>query len=115
MIIVGRMLFLSYLLIVIFEYSINVNGIRIGKMINVSLNVPFWSIRLINAPIINGTCEECLCSIIKNSLEIGSFNCFINNNTCQLFSKANFYEYWFNNDTEAIFYFLQEPTSINNI
>jgi len=109
------MLLFLCVLILLFQYFVNVNNLNVGKMVNVSLNVPIWSVRLINAPRLNGTCEECLCAIITNSstfTSIGSFNCFINNNTCRFFSKDPFYEYWLNSDINTTFYFLQEPTSM---
>lgn len=109
-----KVLFLS---IFVLQNLINIDNLKFGKMLNVSLNVPRWSFRLMDAPILNGTCEECLCGIITNisyfnSIDIASFNCFINNQTCQFFSKSTFYEYWFNNDTNTIFYFLEKPASM---
>ncbi len=111
------MLFYKFVLIIIFSYLIDVNSLIIGKIYSVSLNLPYWSLRLMNSLVLNGTCEECLCNIITNSslfnlIDIGSFNCFINNKTCQLFSKEAFYEYSFNNNTNTIYYFIQEPTGI---
>ncbi len=93
---------------------------KVAKIVNVSLNLPIWSPRSMTAPILNGSCEECLCAIMTNSSDlnsissigIGSFNCFINNNTCQFFSNGSFYEYWLNNDMNTTFYFLYQPTSI---
>lgn len=86
--------------LIIFEYIIKINCLIVGKMSSISLNLPSWSPRLMNALILNGTCEECLCNIIMNSsvLNVGSFNCFINNKTCQVFSKGTFYQYSLNND-----------------
>jgi hypothetical protein len=46
-----------------------------------------------------------------SSIGIGSFNCFINNKTCQFFSNATFYEYWLGTDNNTVFYFIQLPTS----
>jgi hypothetical protein len=65
--------------------------------------------------ILNVTCEECLCGVVTNSsiisIGIGSFNCFRNNKTCQLFSNEIFYEFWINNDNNTNFYIFQFPTS----
>ena len=34
--------------------------------------------------IINGTCRDCLCSLASNEKFSSSFNCFSNNNTCEV-------------------------------
>jgi hypothetical protein len=116
------MLLLLFVLINYFEYSINENKFQVGYIINVSLNLPYWSPRLLSAPILNGSCEECLCSVITNSsylnsinsIGIGSFNCFLNNKTCQFYSKSPFYEYWLSNDMNTRFYFFYQPKSMFN-
>ncbi|CAF4151282.1 unnamed protein product [Adineta steineri] len=36
---------------------------------------------------INGTCDQCICLMLMNVTSISSFNCFRNNNTCEIFSK----------------------------
>jgi hypothetical protein len=38
-----------------------------------------------NSTVINGTCDECLCIMLLNATWISAFNCFQNNQTCELF------------------------------
>jgi hypothetical protein len=117
------MLSLLFLLIIFFQHLIKVNNVGVGIINNVSLNLPVWSTRLTSAPTLNGTCTQCLCAVMTNSpvlnsissIGVGSFNCFINNNTCQFFSSGTFYEFWLNNDTDTNYYVFQLPTSIQNL
>ncbi|CAF0876373.1 unnamed protein product [Adineta steineri] len=95
--------------------------IKVGIVNNVSLNVPQWSTRSLFYPVLNGTCEECLCAVVTNSSalnsivlnDIGSFNCFRNNQTCQFFSKSTFYQFWLSNDNDTDYYIFQLPTTLN--
>ena len=105
------MLLFIDILIILLKIILNINEILIGQIKNVSLNVPSWSVRLFDFPILNGTCEECLCIIMRNLNKTGSLNCFVNNQNCQLFSEKRFYHFWFNNDFNSHFYFLEQPTS----
>jgi hypothetical protein len=41
-----------------------------------------------NSTIINGTCNECLCEMLLSTESISAFNCFQNNNTCEIFSQS---------------------------
>ncbi|CAF1449730.1 unnamed protein product [Adineta steineri] len=38
--------------------------------------------------ITNSTCDQCICLMLMNVTPISSFNCFRNNNTCEIFSKS---------------------------
>ncbi|CAF4051395.1 unnamed protein product [Adineta steineri] len=38
--------------------------------------------------IINSTCDQCICLMLMNVTPISSFNCFRNNNTCEIFSES---------------------------
>jgi alpha-amylase/alpha-mannosidase (GH57 family) len=66
-----------------------------------------------NATIINGTCHECLCAMVLNTTSISAFNCFQNNNTCELFSKSLMTNSFslINNSASSV-YFISLP--INN-
>lgn len=85
---------------------------------SIVLHVPAWSIRTTDYLTLNGTCEECLCAIATErsastsyGSKVGSFNCFKNNKTCQLFSFGTFYDFWIANDTNSTFYFFEMPQS----
>jgi hypothetical protein len=42
-----------------------------------------------NSTLMNGTCNQCLCAALLNStMSISSFNCFHNNNTCEMFTLS---------------------------
>jgi len=61
----------------------------------------------------NGTCHTCLCAMLLNPTEIFAFNCFHNNDTCQIFFMSfitNSFSLMRN--SESSLYFLSLP--INN-
>jgi len=63
-----------------------------------------------NSTIINGTCHDCLCTMIMNSTMISAFNCFQNNNTCEIFSKSlKTDSFSFMNNTASSVYFISLP------
>jgi hypothetical protein len=77
----------------------------IPRINNVSL-VMFNS----NSTIINGTCQQCLCSVLLNTTSFSSFNCFSSNNTCQMFSQPLVTgSFMLVNDTRSSFYFFSWP------
>jgi hypothetical protein len=41
-----------------------------------------------NSTTINGTCQECLCVMLLSETPISAFNCFQNNETCEMFFKS---------------------------
>ena len=109
-------LYMQLNMIVILGYVIDCSAITVGIVNRISLNVPIWSTRSTNLPILTGNCQECLCSIVTNSFSttissssIGSFNCFTDNQTCQLFSSKTFYEFSLTNNANGTFYFFQIP------
>jgi hypothetical protein len=67
-----------------------------------------------NSTTINGTCDACLCAMLLNTTEISCFNCFSNNNTCEIFSKSfTIGSFSLINNSAASVYFLLLP--INEI
>lgn len=62
----------------IFSSTISIPVIR-----NVSLHMSGY-----NSTTINGTCHECLCTMLLNKTSISSFNCIHTNQTCELFSRS---------------------------
>ncbi len=77
----------------------------IPRIHNVSL-VMFNS----NSTIINGTCQQCLCSVLLNTTSFSSFNCFSSNNTCQMFSQPlETGSFMLINNTRSSFYFFSWP------
>ncbi|UJR35357.1 hypothetical protein I4U23_028114 [Adineta vaga] len=96
---------MRYVLICIFLFYqlkvINTSNISIGIIKNVSL-IALGS----QSAMMNGSCHDCLCAMLINPGNVTSFNCFLINNTCQLFSyyspKAS--PFFINNST-YLFYF----------
>jgi hypothetical protein len=79
---------------------------RIPVIHNVSLQMLNY-----NSTIINGTCNECLCTMLLNITLIFSFNCFQNNNTCEIFSKSlDTNSFLLINNTASSLYFISLPT-----
>jgi hypothetical protein len=62
----------------------------VSSSINIIPVIHNVSLRMLNynSTTINGTCGECLCAMVLNPASIYSFNCFQNNNTCEIFSKS---------------------------
>ena len=78
---------------------------------NVSV-VPFNTSSLI----INGTCNECLCTILLQTTSFSSFNCFSNNNTCQMFSEVLIMgSFVLKNSTTSSFYFFSWPIEVTTM
>lgn len=110
---------LSVLFLAISLLSITTGDWTTTSLINsIALHVPTGSTRTTDYLELNGTCEECLCAIANEpsastsyGSRIGSFNCFKNNKTCQLFSSGTFYDFWIGNDTNITFYFFEMPQS----
>jgi hypothetical protein len=77
---------LSLLIFILFLHQLEVissTAYTIGVISNVSLVVPNT-----NSSIINGTCNECLCTMLLNATPISALNCFRTNNTCEIFSST---------------------------
>ena len=82
-----------------------------------SSTVPFGVIRNISLKIpqgitttVNGTCETCVCALVSNP-SLFSFNCFENNLTCEMYSKADQDKPFSLLDfATSAFYFLSLPT-----
>ncbi len=88
--------------------TISMNTNPIPVISNVSLQVLDSS-----STTMNGTCHTCLCAMILNTTEIFAFNCFHNNDTCQIFSKSfTTNSFSLMNNSESSLYFLSLP--INN-
>jgi hypothetical protein len=67
-----------------------------------------------NSTTIDGTCHACLCAMLLNTTQISYFNCFPNNNTCEIFSKSfTIGSFSLINNSAASVYFLSLP--INEI
>jgi hypothetical protein len=63
-----------------------------------------------NSTIIPGTCDECLCAVLLNATLSACFNCFRNNNTCEMFSTfPELGLYSLANNSESSFYFFSLP------
>lgn len=63
-----------------------------------------------NSTIINGTCDECICSMLLNTASISSFNCFQNNKTCEIFFKPlNTSSFLLMNNLMSSLYFISLP------
>jgi hypothetical protein len=82
------------------------DGLTIGVIRNALL-----SISGANTTIINGTCQQCLCAIIGSAWDISSFNCFLNNHTCELFVEplTNSSSVTLRNDLASVIYLLSPP------
>jgi hypothetical protein len=81
----------------------------IGIIQNVSL-VMFNT----NSTTINSTSKQCLCAILLNITSCSSFNCFKNNNTCEIFLKPlETGSFTLVNSSASSFYFF--PFSINDM
>ena len=70
----------SYVFCLFFFETISSSINTIPVIYNVSLQLMNY-----NATIINGTCDECLCTMLLNMTSISAFNCFQNNKTCEMF------------------------------
>jgi len=80
---------------------------QIPLIYNVSLQMSNY-----NSTIINGTCNECLCAMVLNPTSIYAFNCFQNNETCEIFSKAfNASSFLLRNNSASSVYFISLPIS----
>ncbi len=80
---------------------------RIPVIHNVSLQMPNY-----NSTTINGTCNECLCTMLLNITLIFAFNCFQNNRTCEIFSQSlNTNSFLLINNTASSVYFISLPTN----
>jgi hypothetical protein len=80
---------------------------QIPVIYNVSLQMSDY-----NSTIINGTCNECLCAMVLNKTSIYAFNCFQNNGTCEIFSKAfNTSSFSLRNNSASSVYFISLPIS----
>jgi len=78
-------------------------AIQVGSIQNASL--------IASGTIVNGTCNECICTMLTSIQNIRSFNCFPHNNTCELFGNySSSFIYTIKNESNNIFYFLQLPT-----
>ncbi|CAF3928853.1 unnamed protein product, partial [Adineta steineri] len=51
-------------------------------------NVSMQILSFNSTTVINSTCDQCICLMLMNVTPISSFNCFRNNNTCEIFSKS---------------------------
>ncbi len=77
-------------------------AIQVGSIQNATL--------IASGTIVNGTCNECICTILTSMQNIRSFNCFPSNNTCELFTNySSSFIYTIQNESNSIFYFLQLP------
>ena len=88
-------------------------AIQVRLIDEVSFHVPVWSSRVKNRPVLNGTCQECLCALLSKShpTKSNSFNCFNYISTCEFFASGTFYQFWLTSNTNSRFYFLEVPTS----
>jgi hypothetical protein len=94
--------------ILLYYFAIIFSGMnRIPVIHNVSLQMLNY-----NSTTINGTCNECLCTMLLNITLIFSFNCFQNNKTCEIFSKSlNTNSFLLINNTASSVYFISLPTN----
>jgi len=84
-------------------------AIQVGSIQNASL--------IASGTIVNGTCNECICTMLTSMQNVRSFNCFPSNNTCELFGNySSSFIYTIQNQSNNIFYFLQLPsvTTVTN-
>jgi hypothetical protein len=94
-----------YMLLLLHFGMISSSIISIGVIYNVYLLI-FNS----NSTTINGTCDQCLCTMVLNTTLFSFLNCFQNNKTCQLFSKSfETRSFRLMNNSASSFYFFQLP------
>ena len=87
-----------------------VNAVSIGIIRNASLNIVGAS-----ATTVNGTCEECVCTLIANSTFF-SLNCFPDNLTCQLHSVSDRNQpFSLIDGVSTLYYFLSLPTFVTPV
>ena len=97
------LIFVAFSLLLCMPFS---NGFAYGVIHNASLSFPS-----INSTIVNGTCNECLCAAVTGGRNISSFNCFLNNHTCQLFVELLVTSsVTLMSDSTTILYLLSPPT-----
>jgi hypothetical protein len=78
-------------------------AIQVGSIQNATL--------IASGTIVNGTCSECICTMLTSIENVRSFNCFPHNNTCELFGNySSSFIYTIQNQSNDIFYFLQLPS-----
>jgi hypothetical protein len=78
-------------------------AIQVGSIPNATL--------IASGTIVNGTCDECICTMLTSKQNVRSFNCFPSNNTCELFGNySSSFIYTIQNQSNNIFYFLQLPS-----
>ena len=86
--------------------TIESSTVSFGVIRNTSLKIPQG-----NTTTVNGTCETCVCALVSNP-SLFSFNCFENNLTCEMYSKADQDQPCSLLDfVTSAFYFLSLPTS----
>ena len=86
---------------------LELNAVRIGFIHNVSLNI-----LNVKATMINGTCDECICSLLANATFF-AVNCLADRHSCDLHLREN-KKNPFNliTGSNASFYFLSLPTNV---
>jgi hypothetical protein len=78
-------------------------AIQVGSIQNASL--------IASGTIVNGKCNECICTMLTSMQNVRSLNCFPHNNTCELFGNySSSFIYTIQNESNNIFYFLQLPS-----
>ena len=87
------------LIILILSFSLPATAIQLPSIANVSL-VPRFSKSI--TTLYNSSCDQCLCSALANASV--AVNCFLNNNSCQLFAKMPI-SYRLQPNSQAILYF----------
>lgn len=92
---------LNYLIVFILLITGATEKLMISTVSHISISVPNTA-----SVLVNGNCQQCLCHIIVNTSDTTSFNCFTNNDTCQLFSiPLDTSEITAHKDSNSVFYF----------
>ncbi|UJR18554.1 hypothetical protein I4U23_005461 [Adineta vaga] len=80
------------------------------RKIPVIHNVSMQILSLNSPTIINGSCKECLCFMLRNPIKISSLNCFRNNETCEIFTESySTNQLLLFNNFQSSIYFLSLP------
>lgn len=92
-------------LVMISILTLSTATIRLGVVYNTSIIASTSK-----SFMIYGNCKQCFCNISQNFRNATSFNCFLNNNTCQVFTESiDEMNIKIVQNSNTIFYFLQNP------
>lgn len=96
--------FLPFFFLIEYFQIVGSNKRSIGIVRNITV-IPLN----MTSTIINGTCHDCLCALVINESFSSSFNCFRNNNTCEVFSQSlDPGSFILMNNTPNVFYFFSQ-------